>query len=104
PVVVGVTPARTEAVTIATLRDHAAALDDFHLTALAQAVGLAGSALIGFALLRGELDAEQAFAAAFLDDLFQLETWGEDAAARARAERARAEFASLAAFIGLLRE
>ena len=102
PVVAGVTPVRTHGAAIDVLRSHAAALDDFHLTALAQATGLAGSALIAFALLRGELSAARAFEAALLDELYQLESWGEDAEARARVERTRAEFASLEAFIRLV--
>jgi chaperone required for assembly of F1-ATPase len=104
PVVIGVSPARTHAAAIGALRAHAAALDDFQLTALAQATGLAGSALIAFALLRGERDAAQAFEAALLDELYQLETWGEDAEGRARVERARADFAALEAFLRALEQ
>jgi len=102
PVAIGVTPTRPDAAVIDMLRAHAAALDDFRLTGLAQATGLSGSALVAFALARGELDAARAFEAAFLDDLYQLETWGEDAEARARVERARAEFAALEAFFRAL--
>lgn len=102
PVVVGVTPAAANAEAIETLRAHAAALDDFYLTALAQAAGLAGSALLAFALLRGQLTAETAFAAAALDDLWSLETWGEDAEARQRLDRQRAEFDNIARFISTL--
>lgn len=102
PVIVGVTPARTDAAALDTLREHAAALDDFRITALAQTAGLAGSALVAFALVRGELNAARAFEAAFLDDLYQLETWGEDAEGRARVERARAEFATIEAFLNAL--
>lgn len=102
PVAVGVTPTRPDAAVIDTLRSHAAALDDFRLTGLAQATGLSGSALTAFALARGELDAARAFEAAFLDDLYQLETWGEDAEGRARVERARAEFAALETFFRAL--
>jgi chaperone required for assembly of F1-ATPase len=77
-------------------------LDAFRCTALAQAVTLAGSALIGFALLEGRLDAESAFATAALDDLWSLENWGEDAEARAALDRQRAEFAALGRFIQAL--
>jgi chaperone required for assembly of F1-ATPase len=102
PVVVGVTPATSNAEAIETLRAHAAALDDFQLTALAQAAGLAGSALIALALLRGQLTAETAFASAALDELWGLETWGEDAEARARLDSQRAEFENIARFIATL--
>lgn len=102
PVVIGVTPVRSHDAAIETLRTQAAALDDFQLTGVAHAAGLAGSALIAFGLLRSELDAARAFEAAMLDELYQLETWGEDGEARARVERARAEFVSLDAFFRAL--
>jgi chaperone required for assembly of F1-ATPase len=84
------------------IRTRAAAHDDFALTALSQATGLSGSMLIGFALLQGELSAQQAFEAAALDELWSLERWGEDAEARARLDRMCAEFDALAAFIAAL--
>jgi chaperone required for assembly of F1-ATPase len=102
PIVEGVAPARVDAAAIDALRAHAAALDDFRLTALAQAAALAGSALIAFALLRGRLGAAAAYDAALLDELYQLETWGEEPEARARLERASAEFAALEAFFRTL--
>ncbi|MBX9747949.1 MAG: ATPase [Hyphomonadaceae bacterium] len=102
PVVVGVTPAPTNAEALETLRAHAAALDDFQLTALAQAAGAAGSALVAFAMLHGRLTGESAFNAAALDTLYSLETWGEDAEARARLDSLRAEFENIARFISVL--
>jgi chaperone required for assembly of F1-ATPase len=102
PVVVGVTAAPVHHETLETLRAHAGACDDFHLTGLAQAAGLAGSAVIALALLHQRLDAESAFAAAALDNLWSLENWGEDAEARARLNRQRAEFATLTRFFAAL--
>jgi chaperone required for assembly of F1-ATPase len=102
PVVNGVIAARVDANAIAALRNHAAMLDDFRLTALSQSTSLAGSALIGFALVRGALDADQAFQAAALDNLWSLERWGEDEEARARLDRHRKEFEDIARFIGAL--
>jgi chaperone required for assembly of F1-ATPase len=101
-VVPGVIAAPAHEDTLATLRKHAAALDDFRLTALAQAAGLAGSTLIAFALLRRRLTAQQAFEAAALDNLWSLEKWGEDAEARSRLERQRAEFDALGRFLKAL--
>ena len=99
PAVVGVIAAEVDA---DALRSHAEALDDFQLTALAHATALAGSALIGFALLRGRLDAEAVFAAAALDDLWSLEHWGEDEDAREKLEGKHAAFAASARFIAAL--
>lgn len=69
------------------VRAVANALDAFRLTGLAHATGLCGSAVIALALARGRLTGRRAFEAAFLDDLFQLERWGDDAEARARLDR-----------------
>jgi chaperone required for assembly of F1-ATPase len=102
PIVTGIVAAKVPAEALALIRARAAQYDDFALTALSQATGLSGSMLIGFALLQGELSAQQAFEAAALDELWSLERWGEDAEARARLERMRAEFDALAAFIAAL--
>jgi chaperone required for assembly of F1-ATPase len=102
PVVAGIVAADVGAESLESLRAHAEALDDFRLTALSQAAGLAGSAIIAFALVRGRIGAAEAYAAAALDDLWSLERWGEDAQARARLDRVRAEFEALAAFIQAL--
>jgi chaperone required for assembly of F1-ATPase len=102
PVVTGVTAAFVHPETMETLRAHAAACDDFQLTALAQAAGLSGSAIIAFALLHGRLDAATAFTAGALDDLYSLQNWGEDAEARARLERQRGEYQTLARFFAAL--
>jgi chaperone required for assembly of F1-ATPase len=103
PVVAGIVAAEVDAKTLAALRAHAAALDDFRLTGLAQAAGLSGSALIGFVLTRGVLDSARAFEAAALDNLWSLERWGEDTEARARLERQRAEFNAIARYFEALR-
>ncbi len=102
PVVTGIVPALANEEALDTLYARAAASDDFHLTALAQAAGLAGSALIAFALARGRLNAESSFAAAALDEFWSLETWGEDAEGRARLDRQRAEFEALGRFFATL--
>jgi chaperone required for assembly of F1-ATPase len=104
PVVVGIVAAPVAADVIDTFRAHAEALDDFRLTGLAHAAGLAGSALIAFALTHGRLDGAQAFSAAALDDLFSLENWGEDAEARARLDGQAAEFEALANYFAALAE
>jgi chaperone required for assembly of F1-ATPase len=101
-VVTGVLAAPPAPATGDNIRAAAAVLDDFALTALAQAAALSGSVLIAFALLRREIDANRAFEAAALDDLWSLERWGEDAEARVRLERLRGEFVALATFVAAL--
>jgi len=104
PVVTGIVAARVPEAALDKIRDHAAKLDDFRLTALSQATGLSGSMLIAFALLQQRLTAQAAFEAAALDDLWSLERWGEDGEARARLGRMRAEFDALAHFVAALSE
>ncbi len=104
PVVTGVIAAKVPPWLTTTLEWEIDDLDDFRRTALAQAVTLAGSVLIGFALLEGRLDAEQAFEAAALDDLWSLEHWGEDGEARARLERLKNDLRAVARFIQALSE
>jgi chaperone required for assembly of F1-ATPase len=77
--------------------------DDFALTGLAHAVGMAGSGVIGLAMAAGRLDGDGAFRAACLDDHWQLETWGEDHAARQRLDNLEAEFKALGAWFAALR-
>lgn len=60
------------------VRALALELDDFGLTALAQAAGLFGSAIMALALQRGQLDGQGAHDAARVDEAFQEERWGVD--------------------------
>lgn len=102
PVVTGILPADVPQGELAKLRAAALALDDFRLTALAQAAGLGGSAIIGFAVLHEKVTPTAAFEAAALDDLWSQQKWGADAEAQARLERQRGEFDALARFIATL--
>ncbi|KPF79642.1 ATPase [alpha proteobacterium AAP81b] len=79
------------------------ALDEFRLAALHPVITITGSAVIGLALIEGAIDAEAAFAAGHVDELWQVEQWGEDAlAAEARASRRR-ELLAAARLLALLR-
>jgi chaperone required for assembly of F1-ATPase len=102
PVVTGVIAAEIDPQRRERLAAHALSLDNFRLTALAQATGLAGSALIALAMLDAHIDAEAAFQAAALDHLWSLEHWGEDAEARARLDSQRTEFDNITRFIATL--
>ena len=76
---------------VARVRNHALGLDDFRLTGLATAVPLFGSAVLGLALERGALAADEAFDLSRLDEIFQEEQWGVDEEAASRTEHRRAE-------------
>ena len=73
----------------------ARAEDAFALTGLIAAAALFGSAILAFAVRRGELTAEAAFELSRLDETFQEERWGVDAEAAARADAMAKEAVSL---------
>ncbi|MBC7768784.1 MAG: ATPase [Phycisphaerales bacterium] len=101
-VVAGIIAAPAAAGVTEALRGRAQSLDDFRLTALAHAVGVSGSAIIGFALMYGAIDAARAFEAAALDELWSLERWGEDAEARTRLDRLNIDFEAIELFFKAL--
>lgn len=78
------------------------AQDPFRLAALHPIVTITGSAVIALALLDGEIDAEAAFAAGHLDELWQVEQWGEDTLAAAAREHRRHDLAAAARLLTLL--
>lgn len=74
--------------TVERLRAAVEALDPLRLAALSPLVTISGSLVIALAVLEGRLDAEGAWAAGQLDELWQAEQWGEDElAAASRADR-----------------
>lgn len=75
----------------------------FALAALHVLTSLTGSALLALAHADGRLDVETAWAAAHVDEDWQIGQWGEDAEAAARRERRQGEFAAAARFLALLR-
>ncbi|MCC7271314.1 MAG: ATPase [Alphaproteobacteria bacterium] len=100
-VVYGVMPEEQPAAALAALRTAVAAHDEWRLAALSVATSGAGSLVIGLALLAGRIDAGQAWEASQLDELFQVEQWGEDAEAAERRAALRAELAATERFARL---
>jgi chaperone required for assembly of F1-ATPase len=70
--------------------------DDWRLGALHAATTLTGSALIALALLRGAISAEAAWAAAHVDEDWNMEQWGSDEVALQRRAFRFAEFQAAA--------
>ncbi len=101
-VTAGIMPVAQSPASLKAYAAAVAALDDFHLTALHAATAACGSLVIALALLEGRLDAETAFAAAQLDETFQIEGWGEDAEATARRATLAEDIAAAARFIEFL--
>jgi chaperone required for assembly of F1-ATPase len=83
------------AATLARFSDLLAAVDDFSLAGVAFAAALFGSAILALALCDGRVNADEAMAAARLDEIFQEEQWGVDAEAAAKADAMAIEAAML---------
>jgi len=101
-VTTGMAPIQQPAMALERLRAAIASHDDDHLTALHPAVTITGSAVLGLAFVARALDAEEAFAAAQIDEDYQAERWGRDAEADAVRARRLAELRAARRFIDLL--
>lgn len=77
-------------------------LDAYRLAAMQPLVTIAGSLVVALALAEGAVDAETAFAAGYLDELYQAEKWGDDAEALAARAARRQAFDAAARFLSLL--
>ena len=78
---------------VAALRAAIDAVDDpFRLAALHALTTLTGSLVIALAVLHRRLGADEAWAAAHVDETYQASVWGCDAEAEARLAHRRAEF------------
>lgn len=73
----------------------------FALAAVHTMTTLTGSALLALAVAAGRLSAEEAWAAAHVDEDWQISQWGEDAEAAARRRRRWQEMAAAARLIEL---
>ena len=71
------------------------------LAGLGIAIPSLGSAVLGLALADGALEAGEAHALATLDELFEVEQWGEDAEGARRRRQAAEDVALAASFIRL---
>jgi chaperone required for assembly of F1-ATPase len=88
--------------TVERLARAVAALDGFALVGLQQLVTIAGSLVIGLAVLEREIEAGAAFDAAHLDELWQARKWGEDYLATETRAARRHDFLSAARFLSLI--
>ena len=76
--------------------------DSFRLSGLLAAVTLLGSAMIALALAEQRLSAEEAFAAAQLDENYQADKWGRDFEAEKLRASKQAELTEIARFLQAL--
>jgi chaperone required for assembly of F1-ATPase len=87
---------------VARLGDAVAAHGDLALSALYNLTHISGSLVIALAVSERRLSAAAAFAAAQLDELYQIERWGEDPIATRRHEGIRHDLDAGARFLALL--
>lgn len=78
-------------------------MDAADFTVMQAATGLFGSPILALALLQRRITADEAYAAAMVDEIYQLEKWGEDALARRKLDHVRREAAALALFRDLIK-
>ena len=89
--------------TLAHIRRAFAAYDCFQLAALYAITTLTGSALLALAHARERLSADELWAAAHVDEDWQISKWGEDAEAQTRRAVRRVEFDADCLFLELSR-
>lgn len=74
----GIIHVAQDAEALGRLRAELGALDVFGLTAVHDLITLPGSLVLGLAVLKGRLSADEAFALSRIDEEFQAERWGRD--------------------------
>ena len=88
---------------LAALREAIARYDDWHLTALAFANGLTGSAIVALALVERFIDGETAFKAIRVEENWQAARWGADPDEEHVANARRMDLVAVGALVGALR-
>lgn len=97
----GIAPARQSDAAGAAFVAALQKLDDVRLTALQAAAAVTSSVGLSLALAEGRLDAAAVHAAAHLDELFQIERWGEDEMARQRRDAIAADLEAIGRYLEL---
>ncbi|MAK65223.1 MAG: ATPase, partial [Maricaulis sp.] len=98
----GVLPVDQDPIALQRVMAKAGEQDKWRLTALAHATAVCGSAILGLALLEGEIDGDQAFALSSVDEAFQASHWGEDSEAAERLALLKAELVAVHAMLRAL--
>lgn len=86
------------------ITDEVAPFDALALTSLHVMTTLTGSALLALAHAKGYLSAKETWAAAHVDEDWQISQWGEDAEAASRRSMRWAEMQAASRFLELLKQ
>jgi chaperone required for assembly of F1-ATPase len=97
----GIVPIKQHHDSIDALRRAVGHYDPYMLAGLGIVVPALGSLVLGLALAEGKLDAAEAFALSALEELFQMEQWGNDEEAEKRRTAVAADVALAARFMRL---
>lgn len=100
----GIMPVDQPPASLAALATSLARLDPFALTSLHVMTTLTGSAILALAHIEGRLSLEKSWAAAHVDEDYQIGHWGEDADARKRRALRFADFTGASEFFRLSRQ
>lgn len=98
-VVSGIIPATQSEAATAALKRAIGALDDLRLTAFQAAAAISASLSLSLAFVAGRLSVEDLFAASQLDELYQVEMWGDDELAARRRAHIRADLDGIGRFL-----
>lgn len=98
----GIMPVAQPEIALKALRAAVVRLDDWRLVGLHAATTTLGSLVLGLAVERGALGSEAALEAALLDELFEMEQWGEDEEQTRRHARLRADVTAAERFLRAL--
>ena len=101
-VTTSILPVTQPTASLKALESKVAAYDTHRLAALHLATAASGSLVVALALIEGRIDAEAAFAAAELDESYEIERWGEDAEQAKRRAGLKEDIALAARFVSLL--
>jgi chaperone required for assembly of F1-ATPase len=95
-------PAPQPEASLVALRAAVERVEDWPLVGLYAAVTATGSIVLGLAMLAGALSAEEAFALAQLDELYEIERWGEEREQQRRHANLKRDLAAAERFLRLL--
>lgn len=98
----GVMPIDQPATTLKAIARALEPHDPYRLTALHVLTTLTGSAILALAHARGALDAEAAWAAAHVDEDYQIGMWGQDYEASVKRGQRQAEFDAASRYLAAL--
>ena len=101
--VTGIMPHSQTPETVDALSRALATLDDDHLNALQASASITNSLALSLALVHRQISALEAFAAANLDESYQIERWGVDELAQQRRRHIESDLLAIGEYLRLLK-